>query len=83
MLIIKWIVAKVCGGQLVWLSDYNGEEKLTIAYQSQFGALRAEVYWPFNVRTVRLMRNGTVHGCSYIDRWKPFSENFKYPKEPQ
>lgn len=62
----KWLQAKLTGGKLVWLLDFDGTITLAIAYTSPFGGLRAERWWPFRVREVYLAPDGYVTGASYV-----------------
>ena len=65
---IKRIWAFLTGGKLVWLKDFDGEITLAIARKDPWGDMRAERHWPFSVRSVRLLPDGTVDG-SYVRFW--------------
>lgn len=66
---IKWFWAKITGGKLVWLKDYDGEITKSIAYESPFGGLIAQRLWPFKIRCVELLPDGTVKG-GYVKNWR-------------
>ncbi len=57
---VKWLWAKLTGGKLVWLRDVDGEVTLSIARRDPWGDLSAKRYWPFHIRTVRLLPDGKV-----------------------
>ncbi len=69
MNMIKRIYAFLTNRKLVWLQDFDGEETLSMARKSRFSGFIAERYWPFGIRTVRLLGNGIVDG-SYVKKWK-------------
>lgn len=66
---IKWIWAKLTGGKLVWLRDFNGTCTKSIAYKNAFGELTAERWWPMAIRRVILNADGSIDG-SYVTNWK-------------
>ena len=70
MFIIKYIWAKLTGGKLVWLKDYNERITLTIAYINPWGELFAERWWPWNIHTVKLGADGEVLNGGYVKKWK-------------
>lgn len=70
MKIIKLVWAKLIGGKLVWLRDYDGEVTLTVAKLNPWGEWIAKRYFPFSIRQVRLMPGGKVSGASYVEDWK-------------
>lgn len=65
---IKALWAKVTGGKLVWLRDHDGTITLAIARRDPWGDMRAERWWPFPIRSVRLMEGGKVAGA-YVQDW--------------
>ena len=65
---IKRIWAKLTGGRLVWLKDFDGERTLAISRVDAWGTRYAKRYWPFNVLIVVLKDDGTVSN-SYVKLW--------------
>lgn len=65
---IKELWAKLTGGKLVWLRDLDGEVTLAIARRDPWGDMRAERWWPFRIRCVRLLPGGKVDG-GYVTDW--------------
>lgn len=66
-----FIWTKIFGGELIWLKDHDNEVSLSIAKRDPWGVLTAERCWPFNIRTVILLPDGTVSGSCYVNFWKP------------
>jgi len=60
--------AKLTGGKLVWLRDYDGQVTLSIARRDPWGEMRAERWWPWRIRSVRLLEGGRVDG-GYVKEW--------------
>ena len=73
MNMIKRIYAFLTRRKLVWLQDCDGEETLTIARKGRFGDTIAERFWPFGIRTVKLLDNGVANGL-FVEKWKYDSE---------
>ena len=65
---IKALWAKLTGGKLVWLRDADGTITLAIARRDPWGDMRAERWWPWRIRSVRLLPGGKVDG-SYVKDW--------------
>jgi len=63
------IWAFLTNGRLIYLRDFDGETALSIAYVNQWGELCAKRFWPFSIRTVRLLPDGIVDG-GYVKNWK-------------
>lgn len=57
-------------GRLVWLRDYDGDYRLSIARKSPFGPLMAERHWPWSIRRVTLNDDGSVSNGCYVVAWK-------------
>ena len=70
---IKWLIAKIKSGELVYLRYYDGEVETSIAYKNPWGELVAERRWPLNVAKVILLPNGKV-GMSCVKDWKCVNE---------
>lgn len=68
-MVIKWIVAKLTGGKLVYLQDMDGEVTTSIAYKNPFGGLICQRYWPFKIRHCVLGANGVVAQPHYVKKW--------------
>lgn len=66
---IKRIWALLTRGRLVWLRYRDGEVTLSIARADPWGNLTAELWWPYSIRTVRLLDGGRVDG-GYVKEWK-------------
>ena len=56
--LFKRIHARLSGGKLVWLRDYDEIQTLAVAYEED-GELRAKRIWPFYAEVV-LNEDGTV-----------------------
>lgn len=67
MIIRLW--ALLTGRPLVWLRDLDGTVTLSIARTDPWGDMVAERWWPYKIRTVRLLPDGTVDGY-YVHLWK-------------
>jgi hypothetical protein len=65
---IKASWAKLTGGKLVWLRDHDGTVTLAIARRDPWGYMSAKRWWPWNIRTVRLLPGGNVSG-GYVKEW--------------
>ena len=66
---LKRLWAWVTFGELVWLRDMDNTLTLAIARVDPWGNKYAERWWPFNIRKVTLLPDGTVDG-SYVEYWK-------------
>lgn len=60
--------AKLTGGKLVMLIDYDGDRTIRIARQS--GGIWLCDRQQFMIRIVELLADGTVAGYSYVKSWK-------------
>ena len=49
--------------------DYDGEARLLPAKRDPWG-LTANYHWPLNAGFIRLERDGTVKGLSYVKSWR-------------
>lgn len=63
------IWAFITGQKVVYLMDYDGYITKTVAKKTPFGYV-AKRLWPFNIRNVLLLDDGTVAGLSYVKYWK-------------
>lgn len=71
MYLIKWVVAKLFGGKLIYLKDCDGDVTLSIAYRDPWGDMVAKRMWPTSIRVCTLYPDGTVdRGQSYVKFWK-------------
>ena len=55
--------------KVVYLKDFDGEVTKTVAKKTPFGYV-AKRHWPFNVRNVLLLEDGTVGNGGYVESWK-------------
>jgi hypothetical protein len=70
-----WIrlFARLRGGEVIWIQDFQGKVKPTIAHMDAFGGAWCPVYWFGNVGHCRLLADGTVDpksDSSYVHRWR-------------
>jgi len=63
------IWAFVTGQVVVFLKDHDGTITKTVAKKTPFG-LVAKRIWPFHIRDVLLMEDGTVENGCYVKNWK-------------
>ena len=70
---IKRLWSFITGGKLVWLRDFDGELSLSIARIDPWGKMTAKRYWPYNIKTVELLPDGTVDGA-YVRFWKDYKK---------
>jgi len=61
--------AFLTGQKAVYLKDYDGEVTKTVAKRTPFGYV-AKRMWPFNIRNVTLLEDGTVENGGYVHSWK-------------
>lgn len=65
--------ARLTGGTVVWLRDFDGEIILSVARRDPFGNLRADRWWPFSLYKVILHDDGSVTKpggrSSYVKEW--------------
>ena len=67
MILFLW--ATLTRGRPVYLKDRENQLYLTIARNDAWGDLRAEIYWPWNIRSVRLLKDGKCDADSYRKQW--------------
>ena len=63
------IWAFITGQEIVWLKDYDGELTKTFAKKTPFGYV-AKRWWPFNIRNVVCLPDGSTTGVPYVHYWK-------------
>ena len=63
------IMNKLFGWELVLLTDFDGDNKLSHGYY--IGNIHlAKRWWPGDIRTCELKDDGTVAGDSYVRTWR-------------
>lgn len=68
--LILELLVRFTNGKLIFLYDHDDEKTLTIAYPTGVGEYTAERHWPFKIRTVTLLSDGTVSNGAYVRRWR-------------
>lgn len=63
------VIAIILKRRVVALQDFDMVVSYSLAYDTPFG-LMAERYWPFNIRKVLLVEDGTIKPNTYVIRWK-------------
>jgi hypothetical protein len=55
--------------KVVYLKDHDGEVTKTVAKKTPFGYV-AKRQWPFNIRNVLLLPDGSVENGCYVCEWR-------------
>jgi hypothetical protein len=55
--------------KVVYLKDSDGDVTKTVAKKTPFGYV-AKRHWPFNIKNVLLLDDGTVEHGGYVRSWK-------------
>jgi len=67
------IYAFLTGGEVIWIKDFQGKVRSTVAYMNGFGSPWCHVYWFTKAGHCVLRANGTVDPRSqsfHVDYWK-------------
>jgi len=54
--------------RVVYLKDFDGEVTKTVAKKTPFGYV-AKRHWPFNIKNVLLLDDGTIEPDCYVKSW--------------
>jgi hypothetical protein len=60
--------------KVVYLKDFDGEVTKTVAKSTPFGYV-AKRHWPFDLRNVILLDDGTVEQGCYVKFWRGRATN--------
>lgn len=67
-MLLRMLWAALTGQRIIALEDHDTEVTWTFAHQTPFG-WTAKRHWPSSIAIVKLLPDGKVKGCSYVERW--------------
>lgn len=61
--------AMITRQKVVYLKDFDGKVTKTVAKKTPYGYV-AKRMWPFNIRNVLLLPDGSVENGRYVTEWR-------------